>query len=73
MKNDRFDYEKLPTPSLLINVTCDMRDKLYQIHEIKSRLISITVVDINDNMVFTDPDSVNVDIYHQESVFFEVR
>lgn len=37
------------------------------------KLVQIQVIDLNDNLVYVDNDSENIEIYRNDLEFYEVR
>lgn len=74
VKQITMDFENMEEPRIVINITCELKDKNFQEDLAKEhKLIDITVVDRNDNHIFVDNDSINVEILRYDPEFTEVR
>lgn len=73
IKEPRLDYDNMPNSNLSIEVTCELKDNFLKDVATKKRLLNITVVDRNDNMVYVDDESENVEIIHHGLEFIEVK
>lgn len=71
-KERNLDFENLTNPNLIINMTCELRDKLFKVLDSKWKMFDITVKDRNDNNVYLDEEFRKFEIYRHEINFTEV-
>ncbi|CRK98429.1 CLUMA_CG011787, isoform A [Clunio marinus] len=69
IKEPKTDYEMMQIKTLFIDVTCELKDKQFNEISTNRKLLNITIVDRNDNLIYVDDESKKVEIFRENNEF----